>query len=718
MKKILLSFMAFAFALQVRADEGMWIPMLIGKNINEMQQMGFHLTAQDVYDVNHASLKDAIVHFGGGCTGEMVSPNGLLFTNHHCGYGSIAALSTVENNYLDNGFWAKSYEAEIPAPGLSVKFLIRMEDVTAQLGSVIAENEKKSKRRQKSLAELKNAIEDAAAEDGKYQAQISTFYNGNQYFLLVYQVYNDVRLVGTPPKSLGKYGGDTDNWMWPRHTADFSIFRVYADKNNNPAAYSKDNVPYKSRKYLPVSIRGVKDRDFAMVMGYPGRTNRYETSYGVEMAINDVNPSIVNIRDMRLATMREFMQKDPAVNLKLSSRYAGIANYWKYYIGQTEQLKRLMVIAEKQKEEKEFTDWAKSGNNAYADIMSKFSKAYTLYRPYAKHNIYYSECFKGSAVASLAASAHELYTMLKDKKTKRADLLKEAGRLRDQRVAMMKYFDYQAEQVLLAKTALMFYKDIPQSQQPAIYQTFIFKQFGNNDWEKTFADFARYVFANSFLLNDAQFESFVSHPNLPDLEADPAMQYAFSFVENYQDNYSGKYIDFSTTRNELAKQYIKGLMEKNKDRSFYPDANSTMRVTYGSVGGYSPEDAVSYNYFTTMDGLLAKYKPGDAEFDLPVDFLKLVKTKDYGRYANTSGDLVTCFITNDDITGGNSGSPVINANGELIGLAFDGNWEAMSGDIAFDKKYKRTIAVDIRFVLWLIDKYGDAKNIIEELDIR
>jgi len=718
MKKIILSFLAFAFALQVRADEGMWIPMLIGKNIEDMQKMGFHLTAQDVYNVNHASLKDAIVHFGGGCTGEMVSPNGLLFTNHHCGYGSIAALSTVENNYLDNGFWAKKYEEEIPAPGLTVKFLVRMEDVTAQLEADWAAQEHKSKRKQKSLEDLKRDIEENAAEQGKYEAQVATFYNGNQYFLLVYQVYKDVRLVGTPPKSLGKFGGDTDNWMWPRHTADFSIFRVYADKNNNPAEYSKDNVPYQPKKYLPVSIKGVKESDYAMVMGYPGRTNRYETSYGVALAINDVNPSIVKIRNMRLTTMREFMQKDPAVNLKLSSRYASIANYWKYYIGQTEQLKRLKVIDEKQQQEKAFTDWAKTANRPDAEIMSKFAKAYSAYQPYAKHNVYYSECFKGSAVANLAASAHDLYTKLKDKKVKRDEILKGATRLRDQRAAMMKYFDYQTEQALLAKTAKMFYEDIPQGQQPSVYQTLIFKQFGDSDWNKTFSEFAKYVFANSFLLNDARFESFVSHPNIADMEADPALQYAFSFVENYQDNYSGKYVDFTQTKNELAKQYIKGLMEKNQDKSFYPDANSTMRVTYGSVGGYSPQDAVSYNYYTTIEGLLAKYQPGDDEFDLPADFLKLADAKTYGRYADAHGDLVTCFITNDDITGGNSGSPVINANGELIGLAFDGNWEAMSGDIAFDKKYKRTIAVDIRFVLWLIDEYGGAKNIIQELDLR
>lgn len=715
MKKLLLSILTLCTIFSAKADEGMWIPMLIGKNYEEMQRLGLKLTAADLYSANHSSLKDAIVHFGGGCTGEIISPNGLLITNHHCGYGSIAELSTVENNYLENGFWAKRMEDEIYAPGLTVKFLVSMQDVTSELSKAKGNTEEK---RQKAFDKIKDAIEKKANEGGKYTAVVTPYFNGNQYILLVYQVFSDVRFVGTPPKALGKYGGDTDNWMWPRHTADFSMFRVYADANNNPAPYSKTNVPYKPKKFLPISINGVKEQDYTMIMGYPGRTNRYETSYGVDLAINEVNPSIVKIREMRLAIMRTAMRKDAGVNLKLASNYAKIANYWKYFIGQTEQLKKLHVIEEKQQQESDFTTWAKANNSDYNGLMSKFSKLYSDYKPYAKQSVYFSECFKGSAVASLASKTDKLYDILSNKKSTQDTIQKEVAALKKARKEMMNGFVAAPEEEILARTAELFYKDIPQSQLPDFYQKFIFKQFGNNDWTKTFNDFAHYTFLNTFLLDDVKFENFCSNPTLDKMNADPAIQYALSFVDNYEETYKAITDNFGKNKGDLSKLYIKGLMEMNKDKMFYPDANSTMRLSYGTVGGYKPQDAVTYDYYTTIDGLLAKYKKGDYEFGLPDDFLELSKKKDYGRYANDKGELVTCFLTNNDITGGNSGSPVINANGALLGLAFDGNWEAMSGDIAFDKKYKRTIVVDIRFVLWLIDKYGNAQNLINEMNIQ
>lgn len=715
MKKFLLSILTLALFLNVRADEGMWIPMLIGKNIEEMQKLGLKLSAEDIYSINHASLKDAIVHFGGGCTGEMISANGLLITNHHCGYGSIVDLSSVEHNYLEDGFWAKTHEQELPAKGLSVKFLIRMEDVTTAFDKV---NDKKSeKKKEKSFTRIKKELEEKASENGKYQAVVSTYFSGNQYILLVYQTYTDIRLVAAPPKSLGKYGGDTDNWMWPRHTCDFSMFRVYADKNNNPAAYSKSNVPYQPQKYLPVSINGVKENDFAMIMGYPGRTNRYEPSYGVDMAINVINPSIVKIREMRLAIMRKSMRKDPGVNLKLATSYAQIANYWKYYIGQTEQLKRLNVVEEKQKEEQEFTNWAIKDHNSYNGLMGQFAKTYATYRPYAKNAVYYREAFGGAAVARLAAKTHKLYMLLSQKHPKSEEINAEISIIKKARADMMENFVPEVEQEILARTAEIYYEDVPKSQLPGVYTQFIFKQFTEDSLPATFDRFAKYTFANTFLLDKTRFEQFCNNPTKEAMDADPAITYALSFVNNYQDFYLQKSADFSDQKEGLAQRYIAGLKQKNEDRLFYPDANSTMRLTYGKVNGYNPQDGVYYNYFTTMDGLLAKYKPGDYEFDLPSDFLKLAREKDYGRYANEDGNLVTCFITNNDITGGNSGSPVINDKGELLGLAFDGNWEAMSGDIAFDKNYKRTIAVDIRFVLWLIDKYGKADNLIREMTI-
>jgi hypothetical protein len=716
MKKILLSLLTTFTLFAAKADEGMWIPMLIGKNYDEMQKMGLKLTAEDLYSVNHSSLKDAIVQFGPGCTGEIISGSGLVITNHHCGFESIANLSTTENNYLENGFWAKKLSDEINAPGLSVKFLVRMEDVTSAMDQTDFQGSDEKKK--KAFDKTKEAIEKKAADGGKYTAVVTPYFNGNQYILLVYQIFTDVRMVGAPPRSLGKYGGDTDNWMWPRHTADFSMFRVYADANNNPAPYSPSNVPYKPKKFLPVSTQGVKESDFTMVMGYPGRTNRYETSYGVDLAINEVNPDIVKIRDMRLGIMRAAMRKDAGVNLKLAPTYAKVANYWKYFIGQTEQLKRLNVIQDKQKQEQDFTTWAKSNNSTYNGLMSKYSKLYADYKPDAKQSIYFSECFKGSALANLASKTKKIDSLLSAKKVNQEEIIKEIKVLKQARKDALKDFVAAPEQEILARTAEMYYKDIPQNQLPDFYQKFIFKQFGSADWTKTFNDFANYTFLNTFLLDDVKFENFCSNPTLDKLHSDPAVQYALSFVENYERNYKPVVDNFAIRKNDLSKNYIKGLMEMNKGKMFYPDANSTMRISYGTVGGYNPQDAVKYDYYTTLDGLLAKYKPNDYEFNLPANFLELCKTKDYGRYANDKGQLVTCFLTNNDITGGNSGSPVINGEGALLGLAFDGNWEAMSGDIAFDKKYKKTIVVDIRFVLWLIDKYGGAQNLINEMDVK
>ncbi|HRP88637.1 MAG TPA: S46 family peptidase [Edaphocola sp.] len=707
LKKIVLSIVTAALFFSARADEGMWIPMLIGKNIQEMKAKGFHLSADDVYSINHASLKDAIVHFGGGCTGEMISDQGLLITNHHCGYGNIADLSTVEKNYLEDGFWAKSLDQELNAPGLSVKFLVRMEDVTEAV--------LKAQKKKKKSEEIINEIINAANEGGQYSSQISSFYGGNQYFLLVYEVFTDVRLVGTPTKSLGKFGGDTDNWMWPRHTADFSMFRVYANKQNKPAKYSKDNVPYKPKKFLPISLKGVENNDYAMVMGYPGRTNRYETSYGVDLAINEVNPSIVNLRDARLSIMRKYMRQDKAINLKLASSYASIANYWKYFIGQTEQLKRLNVVAEKQKQEQEFNDWAKKNGRANKNVMSNFAKTYAAYRPYAKQNIYLSEGIAAPSIAKLGARATSVLKALES--GKKADSDKAIQALKSYRTNLMESFVPQVEEEMLAKTMEMYYTDIPAEQRPNIYETVIFKKYPNDKSSSAFTQYAKYLSTNSILLDDSKFNNFVNAPSAEILKNDPAVQYMQAFLDNQDAKFKEKTDEYNIAKSNLAKDYIAGLMKMNPNKNWSPDANSTMRVTYGNVAGYSPQDAVTYNYFTTIDGLMAKYKPGDYEFDLPKQFIDLYNKKDFGQYVNKDGTIVTCFITNNDITGGNSGSPVINADGALLGLAFDGNWEAMSGDIAFDKQFKRTITVDIRFVLWIIDKMGGAQNLIDEMQL-
>jgi hypothetical protein len=716
MKKLLLSFLAITMLYSVRADEGMWLPYLIGKNYDEMLRLGLKLSKEDLYSINHSSIKDAIVQFNGGCTGEIISGSGLLITNHHCGYGSIAALSSVEHNYLDNGFWAHSQKEELPAAGLYVLFLHSMKDVTAEVNNYVGDAT--GETYDKKLNEISKKIEKEANKNGKFVAAVKSFFNGNQYILLLYKKYTDVRLVGTPPKSLGKFGGDTDNWMWPRHTADFSMFRVYADENNEPAPYSVSNVPYTPKKYLPVSIAGEKEGDFAMIFGFPGRTNRFEVASGVRQAIDDVNPSIVKIREKRLAIMRKYMNQDKAVYLQLTSQYQRISNYWKYFIGQTEQLKRNKVVAKKERQEAKFNAWAKEEDKNDVGLLDMYNNTYTAYEPYAKHVIYYSEAFMAPVVNRIALSLEPLANAMEKGVTQEDSLSQYTQKIAAQYKKALADYNAAVDKEMFAAMTKMYYEDVPKEQLPKIYQDKIIGKTAKSNIDKAIDDYTNRLYKQSFLLNKAKMEAFLKNPSLAKLKNDPAFIHAHSFSSNYEKNIQPKREEFNEQKKEFAKKYVKGLMKMYPDNLFYPDANSTMRITYGSVCSYSPQDAVSYNYFTTIDGLMKKYKPGDSEFDLPEDFIKLCKKKDYGQYADEDGTLHTCFITNNDITGGNSGSPVINAYGELIGLAFDGNWEAMSGDIAFDRKLKRTIVVDARFVLFIIDKLGNAQNLIDEMDIR
>ena len=715
MKKLIIALVALLSLGSARADEGMWIPSLIGKNYDEMVRLGLKLTKEDIYSINNSSLKDAIMQFGGGCTAEMVSGSGLLITNHHCGYGSIAALSSVEKNYLDNGFWAHNMMEELPAKDLSVIFLQRIEDVTAEVNKAIGKSTGEALN--KKLEAIKKKIEARAGMKGKYVANVKEYFNGNQYLLLTYKKYTDVRLVGTPPKSLGKFGGDTDNWIWPRHTADFSMFRVYAGKDNEPAEYATTNVPYRPAKFLPVSARGVQDGDFAMIMGYPGRTNRYEVSGGIDLAITETNPDVVRLREERLAIMKRHMDADKSVYLKLTSRYASIANYWKYFIGQTEQLKRLNVVDQKRAQEAEFNHWA-AGNKEYMPLVNQYNNIYTAYRPYARHVTYYGEGFKASALAKLAAELEPLATAYEKGNTSADTIKKYIADLEKARKSAMKEFDAATEQEMLAFTARAFYKDVPKSQLPDIYDRVIFKNYGSDNLERTFKEYAAHVFNNTFLLDSNRFKAFTKAPSLQQIKDDAAAQYAISFVRNYKKFIEPRYETYANKKKEYSKRYLRGLTEMNAGKLMYPDANSTMRITYGQVKSYTPQDAVEYKHFTTLDGLVAKYKAGDDEFDAPKELIQLAKAKDYGRWMDKDSTLHVGFITTNDITGGNSGSPVINANGEWVGTAFDGNWEAMSGDIAFDKTYKRTIVCDARFVLFLIDKLGHAENLIEEMDVR
>ncbi|MBK7478128.1 MAG: S46 family peptidase [Haliscomenobacter sp.] len=700
------------------ADEGMWLPMLLGDQVyKEMVKKGLKLKPEQLYSMNKASIKDAIIIFGGGCTGEIVSDQGLIFTNHHCGYGAIAGASTMEHNYLRDGFWAADKSKEISSRGLSVQFLNKIEDVTARVEEAIGSATGMDKNRKLSEVFQKIAAEATGGDEFK-RASVNPIFRGRQYLLYVYDVYKDVRLVGTPPESVGKFGGDTDNWEWPRHTGDFSVFRVYMSPDGKPANHNASNVPYKPKHFLPVSIKGFADGDYAMIFGYPGGTNRYETSYGVNLSTDINNPTLVKLRDMRLRYMFEEMKKDPAVKLQLASEYAGVANYWKFFDGETKQLLKYDIAGQKKRTEDAFTAWAK-GKPKYENVMGDFAKIYEAWRPYAMHRQYIQEGITGCRLIQASAGLLQLESLLM-REDNPADQIKRAmDGLENARQRYQTNYNLKAEQKILANVLLMFLNDIDPAQHPEGFYSKLFRNYGSLD-NSPFTAIAEDVFQNSIMVNDENWEAFKAKPTLDALKKDPAFGIADAFLKNFQNMVLPKYNEFASKNEELHRAYMDGLFEMNPDKmkATYPDANFTMRVSYGSVQSYKPKDAVTYDFVTTLSGVVSKYKPGDYEFDLPQKLLDLHKAKDFGRYADLKyNDIIVGFITNNDITGGNSGSPVINAKGELIGLAFDGNYEALSHKMAFDKDMIRTINVDIRYVLWCIEKLGGAKHIVDELKI-
>jgi hypothetical protein len=715
MKKWLL-LLTFSFTFFVsRADEGMWLPMLLGKQVYEnMVKRGLKLTKEQLYSINKASLKDAIIIFGRGCTGEIVSNQGLIFTNHHCGYDAIATASSVQNNYLRDGFYAYNKDQEIKTD-LTVQFLDRIEDVTAQVeeglkGLAWADRAKK-------LNDVYKSITDKVADkENGISGRVYSMFKDNQYIMYVYKTYKDIRLVGTPPESIGKFGGDTDNWEWPRHTGDFSIFRVYASKEGKPTEYSKENLPLKPKHFLPVSIKGLKDGDFAMIYGYPGSTNRYETSQGIQLKNEVENPALVALRDMRLKYMHEQMIKDPAVKLKLASDYAGIANYWKFFDGETKQLLKYKVFEQKQKFENDFTAWAK-GKAEYENIFSEYDKNYKTWTPYAKHRVYIREGILGSPLAAFASSLMSLETILQKAGVTAEEIKKATDAADGARKTFLKNEDLPSDKQILAAVAKAYYADIDKGQHPAgIYDKL--NAYGDLSDENTYKKWASEVFNSTMILNDEKWNAFIAKPDVTALQSDMAFDFAGTLVKNYNSKYAPSFTVFVNKNNELGRNYMKGIMERNPTAAakMYPDANFSMRVSYGNVKSYKPRDAMFCDYVTTANGVMEKYVPGDYEFDLPSKQVELFRKKDFGPYIDKSRkDLVIAFITTNDITGGNSGSPVIDGSGNLIGLAFDGNYEALSHKIAFDKDLNRTICVDVRYVLWCIDKLGGAKNLIDEI---
>ena len=701
--------------LTARADEGMWLPLFVKRlNQADMQKKGLKLTAEEIYSVNSSSLKDAVVQLGGFCTGEFVSSQGLMLTNHHCGYDALQTHSTPQNNILQNGFFAATRAEEKTNPGLFVDILVRMEDVTSKVLEGVTPTTPEQER-VAIVQQHQKEMADAAKESGRYVAYVRDMFGGNEYYLFVYQRFGDVRLVGAPPEAVGKFGGDTDNWMWPRHTGDFSMFRVYADKDNKPTATPQaDNVPYVPKKHLPVSLQGVSEGDFAMVFGFPGRTQRFLPAAGLQLTLDQSNPARIKLRDTRLKLWKEDMEQDPALRLKYASKYASIANYWKYYIGQNEGMKRLKTVDTKKAEEAALDQWVRADQSRvqqYGEALTTINQAYAGLREYNLSANYVNEAAFGTEIVTLASRMMPLYMTLKTTPTDKAAIQKAVEGLKEPVADYFKDYSLSTDKKVFAALMTLYGKDVPQAQLPDVFQT-VQKEYGGS-WAK----YADYVFTNSFLTSEAKVNAFLANPTLAKLEADPGFKTFNSVYLNYTQNILPKMQTLQAGLTRANRLYVAALRAKNSQKVYSPDANSTLRLSYGTVRPYKGRDAVRYDYKTTAQGILEKEDPTNEEFVVPKKELELLKQKDYGRFADKDGNLPVAFITDNDITGGNSGSPVINGRGELIGLAFDGNWEAMTGDLAYDPELKRCINADIRYVLWCIEKLGGARHIVDEMTI-
>ena len=696
--------------LQLKADEGMWLLTMI-KRLNgvDMKKEGLKLTPEEIYSVNNSSLKDAIVQFGGGCTAEIVSKEGLLFTNHHCGYGSIAALSTPEKDHLTNGFWAMKKSEELPAKGLSVRFLIRMDDATKRINSKLNNNMSADERKAVIDAEYK-AIQNENSENGKYTVVVRDFFNGNEFYYFVYQDFKDVRLVGTPPNSLGKFGGDTDNWEWPRHTADFSVFRVYADANGNPAEYSPSNVPMKPKHSLPISLKGYKPGDFTMIVGFPGRTNRYLTSYGIEQMVNKDYPAWVEASKLAMDVMKKYMDKDQATKLDYASQYASVANYWKNRQGTIDAVNKNGTISDKKALENKFMTWAVLPENEemYSGVLANIQANYAQFSNRNVERNYSSQLQRN---AKYIAVAYQLGSLLKTYADQDANgKVAMKTKVTDAIEKLYDGFNPNLEGEMLNSMVNLYQQKVAKSDASPTLLAADAKNLSTLAFSSIFA-------TKESALN------FVNNPDRLKIDADPMLKLANGFI-NDQKLSGEKYAKVDEAFAKNSRIFLDGLRKSMPEKDFYPDANSTMRLTYGKVSTLPERTDRNYhgiseknNYYTDVNGMVAKYKKGDEEFDLPQDFIDLVKKKDFGMYTDKKGFMPANFLSDNDITGGNSGSPILDGRGNLLGLAFDGNSEALSGDIIFDQKWQKTINVDVRMVLWIIEKYGKAGHLISEMTL-
>lgn len=711
-KNILLAAIILFAITSAWAKEGMWIPTLLNKyNIEEMKQMGFRLTADDIYSVNHESMKDAVVLFGSGCTGELISDQGLLITNHHCGFDAIQNHSSVEHDYLTNGFWARNKAEELPNPGLSVRFLNRMEDVTASVLSGTNECPKDSV----AVIINRNAkkIVNEAAEKGKYEAAIQALFYGNQYFLYVYQVFTDVRLVGAPPSSVGKFGGDTDNWMWPRHTGDFSYFRIYAGKDNQPAKYSPDNVPYKPKRFFKISVKGVQPEDFTMVFGFPGRTQQFLPSQAIRQIMEQSDPDKIKIRDLKLDLLNTDMEKDAKVRIQYASKYASTSNAWKKWQGEIKGLKRLDAISAKQKSEREFSQWVAADANRqkrYGNVLPELEKLYSQLETYAKPFDYYSEIIqRGTDLFSIVSliepvqarwtslSATDQQRIQKAVDTKLTEHFGEYNQATDEKV--------------FAELLRVYFRDIDPKFLPEDFKILMSKTTPEN--------LIRKIYRKSSFSDPIRLKALTSGLNAKKfryIANDPAVKLFRSLKKHYKTTVEPSYTSIQKHIDEAMRLYLAGIIEMNEEKPLWPDANKTLRVAYGKVEGYEPMDGVTYNYFTTLEGIMQKDNPAVYDYNVPQALRDLYQRKDYGRYGK-NGTMNVCFTASNHTTGGNSGSPVLDAEGKLIGVNFDRCWEGTMSDLMFDPERCRNIVLDIRYALFITDKLAGAGYLLDEMEI-
>jgi len=718
LKKIFATLFTFLFIPSLYADEGMWIPLLLEKyNIEDMQNQGLKLSAEDIYSINNASLKDAVVIFGGGCTGEVVSDQGLLFTNHHCGYRYVQSHSSVQNDYLTDGFWAMSKEQELPNPGLTVTFLERIEDVTKEVLEG-TEFELTESSRQDIINKNIEALIGPLSGDKHHRAVIKPFYYGNEYYMFVYKIFSDVRLVGAPPSGIGNYGKDYDNWMWPRHTGDFSVFRIYADENNEPTDYSPDNKPYQPKKHLEVSLNGYEEGDFTMVMGYPGTTTQFYITDAVDMIVGKSYPKKIALRDKRLAIMEDYMNTSDKIRIQYSSKFRSVSNAWKKWKGIIMGLRKAGAMEKKKQLEEDFIRWSNSSperKDLYGDILPGLKELYDELSDYYLVYEYSREAFLAiemmDFIMDLSGFLVEAAPLSGEEKTKVLEQYKEKV---DE---FFKDFHMPVDRDIFSAMLEAFYQDIDSEFHPDIYNEIVKK------YKADFNRYAKIVYKKSKIVNKQDFMQLLdeygtnSEKFIKNLRKDPLYEIFVSFSRLYGEKVNARYAFLQEEIDRAYRDYVKGLREMNPNEIFYPDANFTMRVAYGEVEGYTPKDAVLYHYETTLSGVIEKYNTGLADYSIPDKLFQLYETKEYGRYADESGRMNVCFIASNHTSGGNSGSPVLNAKGQLIGLNFDRNWEGTMSDIFYDKSQCRNITVDIRYVLFLIDKYAGAGYLLDEMSI-